>query len=104
MSSSDVVMRKVVDLATSGVGMDDAREELLAAADGDRLALEVARAVIMRDGLPRHRPPAPRLRPKIGSLRNRTLNLLEYAMSGAPEAPDRGPEYTWNEVVFETWG
>ncbi|HEX2028419.1 MAG TPA: hypothetical protein VHF25_10515 [Nitriliruptorales bacterium] len=106
MDATDIVMRTAVGLASTGIDMDSARRQLLAVAEGDRTALEVARAIVMRDGLPRHRPPTPsRARPS-GSLRNRTLNLLEYAMSET--APVSGAtqdgHYAWNEVVFETWG
>ena len=109
MDASDVVMQKAVRLASSGINLQMARDALLAETEGDRLALEVARAVILRDGLPRCRPASPtRGRPQ-GSLRNRTLNLIEYALEGAPpegngEAAERGQTpYSWSEVLFDTW-
>lgn len=109
MDVSDLVMRKAVGLASSGINLRAARDALLAETAGDRLALEVARANILRDGLPRCRPASPRSRDgrPIGSLRNRTLNLLEYALAqnsmqlageGAPPAP-----YAWSEMHFDTW-
>ncbi len=109
MDASDVVMKKAVLLASSGINLQRARDALLAETAGDRLALEVARAVILRDGLPRCRPASPtQVRPP-GSLRNRTLNLIEYALEGVPsqsevEASNRArTPYSWSEVLFDTW-
>ncbi len=109
MDASDVVMQKAVRLASSGINLETARDALLAETDGDRLSLEVARAVILRDGLPRCRPASPTRGRPPGSLRNRTLNLIEYALEGAPpesEAEEsKRPQapYSWSEVLFDTW-
>ncbi|MFN2556287.1 MAG: hypothetical protein ABR592_05340 [Nitriliruptorales bacterium] len=109
MDASDVVMQKAVSLASSGLNLQTARDALLADTDCDRLALEVARAVILRDGLPRCRPASPTRGRPPGSLRNRTLNLIEYALEGASHENDgesskrvQAP-YSWSEVLFDTW-
>ncbi len=109
MDASDVVMQKAVRLASSGINLQAARDALLAETAGDRLALEVARAVILRDGLPRCRPASPTRGRPVGSLRNRTLNLIEYALEGAPPRNEveaskqtRTP-YSWSEMLFDTW-
>jgi hypothetical protein len=108
LSRSETLMCQAVDLASSGMDLDAARRRLVDLADGDRTALEVARAVVMRDGLPRHRPTAPTVgRRRTGSLRNRTLNLIESALKQQPAgvaALDGDAQYRWNEVFFETWG
>lgn len=109
MNSSDVVTQKAVQLASSGMSLQMARDALLTETAGDRLALEVARAVILRDGLPRCRPASPTQGRPAGSLRNRTLNLIEYALEGA--APENASEpsnrtqthYSWSEMLFDTW-
>lgn len=109
MDASDVVMQKAVRLASSGINLQMARDALLAETDGDRLSLEVARAVILRDGLPRCRPASPTRGRPTGSLRNRTLNLIEYALEGVPlenevDASKRAQTpYAWSEVLFDTW-
>ncbi len=108
MNSFDVVMQKAVQLASSGMNLQTARDALLAQT-GDRLALEVARAVILRDGLPRCRPASPTQGRPPGSLRNRTLNLIEYALEGAPRENESEPSnqtrtlYSWSEMLFDTW-
>ncbi len=109
MNRSDVVTQKAVLLASSGMNLQTARDALLAETAGDRLALEVARAVILRDGLPRCRPASPTQGRPPGSLRNRTLNLIEYALEGAPQENESASSnqsqapYSWSEMLFDTW-
>ncbi len=109
MDTSDLVMQKAVRLASSGMNLQMARDALLSETSGDELALEVARAVILRDGLPRCRPASPTQGRPTGSLRNRTLNLIEYALEGArtqseaEESKATQTPYSWSQMLFDTW-
>ncbi len=104
MTGAELAARAAVALASSDLALDDAVARLVTVVDGDRLALEVARANIMRDGLPRRHRPAPpgRSRGRNGSLRNRTLNLLEHAIHEASGVAVHA-QYRWDGAPLETW-
>ncbi len=99
MSTMDSVMRRAVALASSGTDYASACNQLVQTAAGDRTTLEVAHAVILRDGLPRVRCAAPRR--AAGSLRNRTLNLIELAISQTSIDGGHSGQFEWNQILFD---
>lgn len=96
METMDRVMLTAIGLSMKGVDYPAARSRLVRAADGDRAALEVAHTVLLRDGIPRvHIEPG-----QARGVRNRALNLLEYAIDGATEQPPSG-QFEWSELMLD---
>lgn len=93
----DRVVLAAVGLSMKRTDYPAARRRLLAEAKGDRNALEVAHAVLMRDGLPRVELEPGQAR----GVRNRALNLLEFAIEGADGDRDGDGQFSWNQVVFD---
>lgn len=90
-------MLTAIGLSMKGVDYRSARERLVHAAHGDRAALEVAHTVLLRDGLPRVQLEPGQAR----GVRNRALNLLEFAIDGAEEDPTHA-QFEWSQVVFDS--